>query len=134
MSAVVQRFSAAKWWRRGEKSEPRVSPFALSLSFGIQLPIGGSVLHLFSSRRVLSTSGENGSLMLNSLRTSSGVLSAWLCVCVPKAERQNGGAKGAASVNATDSGLPETKKNTRQYLFVEQRSRPQAAEANHAAS
>lgn len=33
VSAVVQRFSAAKWWRRGEKSESRASPFALSLSF-----------------------------------------------------------------------------------------------------
>lgn len=40
-----------------------------------QLPIGGSVLHLFSSRSVLSTSGENASLMLNSFRISSGVLS-----------------------------------------------------------
>lgn len=45
------------------------------MCISIQLPIGGSVLHLFSSRKVLSTSGENASLMLNSLRTSSGVLS-----------------------------------------------------------
>lgn len=55
----------------------------------LQLPIGGSVLHLFSSRSVLSTSGENAPLMLNSLRISSGVLSVGACACVHKKKKMN---------------------------------------------
>lgn len=53
-----------------------------------QRATGGSVLHLFSSRSLRSTSGENSSVMLNSRRTSSGVLSA----SVP-CEHERGGVR-----------------------------------------
>ncbi len=94
-----------------------------------QLPIGASVLHLFSSRRVRSTSGENGSLMLNSLLTSSGVLSCVrrvsVCMlCRTKDERRKGmqqatrhaGREGGRPFSASYVAARGNRKDRREYF------------------